>query len=152
MMAQFDPKAFILIRVVYVFTYARHSCGGQKTTCGSSLNLLGPRDETQVLRLGGKYLYQLSHLPGPRKNFILNHYIRNNWNRFKLRYHLVNKYENKHRAWCMQLPGRLRTRMTNSTPTWVSEWVRKTLPQNTTYRGLGGTVQWYRICLVYTRL
>lgn len=56
-----------------------HSCGGQKTTCDNqfSLKCLGPRDDTQAVRVGGKYLYKLSHLAGLRKTFILNHYVRN---------------------------------------------------------------------------
>lgn len=64
----------------------RHSCGGQKTTCINqfSLKLQGPRDETQVVRLGGKYLHKLSHLAGPRIMVFLNHYVRNNGNRFKI--------------------------------------------------------------------
>jgi hypothetical protein len=43
----------------------QHTCGGPKMTCGSSLlpfYHVGPRNETQVFRLGDQQVYQLSHL------------------------------------------------------------------------------------------
>lgn len=35
------------------------------TTLGSQFSPVGLRDQTQVVRLGGKLLYLLSHLAGP---------------------------------------------------------------------------------------
>ena len=48
-------------------------CGGQRTTCRSLgsiffLHYIGSGDLTQVVRLGSKHLYPLSHLAGP--NFL----------------------------------------------------------------------------------
>lgn len=42
----------------------QHTCEDQKIICGS-FHHVGPRVSTQVVRLGGKYLYQMNHLHGP---------------------------------------------------------------------------------------
>lgn len=48
-----------------------YTCGDQRTEVGVSsfLPCVGPRDWTQVIRLGGKHLYLLSFLPGPARFF-----------------------------------------------------------------------------------
>lgn len=51
-------------------------CGGQGTTCRCQLspfNHVVPRDQTQVIRLGSKHLYPLSHLISPRSHTINYH-------------------------------------------------------------------------------
>lgn len=40
-----------------------HKCGGQRKTF--ALGFVGVRDETQLVRLGGTYLYPLCYLVGP---------------------------------------------------------------------------------------
>lgn len=50
-------------------------CRIQRTTCGSQFLLfhsVGPRDQSPVVRLGGKHFCLLNHLPSPFPYHILN--------------------------------------------------------------------------------
>lgn len=49
---------------VHVHTLRHKACGDQRTSCRTivSFDHVGPRNWTQAFRLGGRYLYPLSHL------------------------------------------------------------------------------------------
>lgn len=58
---------------IYLFVYLEcvSVSGGERTTHGSQFSptVLGPRDSAQVICLGGRLLYLLSHLASPRTVF-----------------------------------------------------------------------------------
>lgn len=55
-----------------------HACRDRRTTCrvGSHLRHVGPEDQTQFVRLGGKRRYPLCHLvtPPPKILFLIDRF------------------------------------------------------------------------------
>lgn len=47
------------------------SCGGQMTTVRSRFAPVGPKNQTQLLRLGCRFLFPPNHLSGPPQSFDL---------------------------------------------------------------------------------
>lgn len=59
------PLFFFFFLIDLLWEVPQPMCGSQRTVVGVSPFHMNFRDETQVLRLGGKWLYLLSHFDSP---------------------------------------------------------------------------------------
>lgn len=73
-----------------------HECGGQRTTVGTSVQHQGPGDWTQVVSLGGKWLYPQS-LVSLRQDLVMQDDL-NLWS-FYLSFSVARTGDLPHRTW-----------------------------------------------------